>query len=174
MESDSYNQQLLDDLFLEILDIEKGNAKVIQHLMKVHSFARSIAIGERMDTESVITIEAAAYLHNIGVRPAEEKYGKSDGEIQEQEGPIIAQFVLSELGFDNYIIERVCYLIGHHRTFDVIEEEDLQILVESELLVGLYEDDANESELLKSYKTLFVTDTGKKIFKLVFNISEED
>ena len=174
MESDSYNQQQLDDLFFEILKEEKGNVKAIQHLVKVHSFARSIAVGEKVDLPTLITIEAAAYLHRIGVKPAEEKYGKCDGATQEQEGPIIAQFILTELGFDNYIVERVCYLIGHHRTFDQIEDEDLRILVEAEMLVSLYENEEGESEQRRCFNEFFRTETGSKIFQALYRIEEEE
>ena len=44
------------------------------------------------------------------------------------------------LGFAENVIERVCYLIGHHHTYTGIEGRDYQILVEADFLVNLYED----------------------------------
>ena len=151
-----------------------GDPKRIQHFTKVHSYARLIGIGEELDDASLFILEAAAYTHDIGIRVAEEKYGRCDGKLQEQEGPIIAQKMLSQLGFENYIVERICFLIGHHHTYDNIDGLDYQILVEADFLVNLYEDDAGNRAIDKAYKRIFKTETGKKIFRLMFGYEEED
>ena len=151
-----------------------GDPKRIQHFTKVHSYARLIGIGEQLDDASLFILEAAAYTHDIGIRVAEEKYGRCDGKLQEQEGPIIAQKMLSQLGFENYIVERICFLIGHHHTYDNIDGLDYQILVEADFLVNLYEDDAGNRAIDKAYKRIFKTETGKKIFRLMFGYEEED
>ena len=173
--SDSYySRQQLDDLFFRMIDYFSGDPKRIQHFMKVHSFARLIGMREGLDETSLFILEAAAYTHDIGIRPAEKKYGRCDGKLQEQEGPIIAQKMLSQLGFENYIVERICFLIGHHHTYDNIDGLDYQILVEADFLVNLYEDDAGNRAINKAYKRIFKTETGKKIFRLMFGYEEED
>lgn len=174
MESDSYSKQQLDDLFMDMIAYYDGDPKRIQHFTKVHSYARLIGIGEELDDASLFILEAAAYTHDIGIRVAEEKYGRCDGKLQEQEGPIIAQKMLSQLGFENYIVERICFLIGHHHTYDNIDGLDYQILVEADFLVNLYEDDAGNRAIDKAYKRIFKTETGKKIFRLMFGYEEED
>lgn len=174
MDSDSYSKQQLDDLFMDMLAYYDGDPKRIQHFTKVHSYARLIGIGEELDDASLFILEAAAYTHDIGIRVAEEKYGRCDGKLQEQEGPIIAQKMLSQLGFENYIVERICFLIGHHHTYDNIDGLDYQILVEADFLVNLYEDDAGNRAIDKAYKRIFKTETGKKIFRLMFGYEEED
>ena len=174
MDSDSYSKQQLDDLFMDMIAYYDGDPKRIQHFTKVHSYARLIGIGEELDDASLFILEAAAYTHDIGIRVAEEKYGRCDGKLQEQEGPIIAQKMLSQLGFENYIVERICFLIGHHHTFDNIDGLDYQILVEADFLVNLYEDDAGNRAIDKAYKRIFKTETGKKIFRLMFGYEEED
>ena len=173
MDSDSYSKQQLDDLFMDMIAYYDGDPKRIQHFTKVHSYARLIGIGE-LDDASLFILEAAAYTHDIGIRVAEEKYGRCDGKLQEQEGPIIAQKMLSQLGFENYIVERICFLIGHHHTYDNIDGLDYQILVEADFLVNLYEDDAGNRAIDKAYKRIFKTETGKKIFRLMFGYEEED
>lgn len=45
-------------------------------------------------------LEAAAYVHDIGIKPAEKKYGSCGGKLQEQEGPAAAKEILERLGFD--------------------------------------------------------------------------
>ena len=174
MDSDSYSKQQLDDLFMDMIAYYDGDPKRIQHFTKVHSYARLIGIGEELDDASLFILEAAAYTHDIGIRVAEEKYGRCDGKLQEQEGPIIAQKMLSQLGFENYIVERICFLIGHHHTYDNIDGLDSQILVEADFLVNLYEDDAGNRAIDKAYKRIFKTETGKKIFRLMFGYEEED
>ena len=174
MDSDSYSKQQLDDLFMDMIAYYDGDPKRLQHFTKVHSYARLIGIGEELDDASLFILEAAAYTHDIGIRVAEEKYGRCDGKLQEQEGPIIAQKMLSQLGFENYIVERICFLIGHHHTYDNIDGLDYQILVEADFLVNLYEDDAGNRAINKAYKRIFKTETGKKIFRLMFGYEEED
>lgn len=174
MDSDSYSKQQLDGLFMDMIAYYDGDPKRIQHFTKVHSYARLIGIGEELDDASLFILEAAAYTHDIGIRVAEEKYGRCDGKLQEQEGPIIAQKMLSQLGFENYIVERICFLIGHHHTYDNIDGLDYQILVEADFLVNLYEDDAGNRAIDKAYKRIFKTETGKKIFRLMFGYEEGD
>ena len=174
MDSDSYSKQQLDDLFMDMIAYYDGDPKRIQHFTKVHSYARLIGIGEELDDASLFILEAAAYTHDIGIRVAEEKYGRCDGKLQEQEGPIVAEKMLSQLGFENYIVERICFLIGHHHTYDNIDGLDYQILVEADFLVNLYEDDAGNRAIDKAYKRIFKTETGKKIFRLMFGYEEED
>ena len=153
MDSSYYSRQQLDELFLQMIAFFSGDPKRIQHFMKVHSFARIIGTKEGLDETSLFILEAAAYTHDIGIRPAEEKYGRCDGKLQEQEGPIVA---------------RICYLIGHHHTYDNIEGLDYQILVEADFLVNLYEDDVNRHGIEQAYQQIFRTQTGKEIFNQMY------
>ena len=173
MDSDSYSQKQLDDLFLRMISFYQGDSKRIQHFTKVHSFSRIIGIEEELDDTTLFILEAAAYIHDIGIRPAEEKYGKCDGKLQEQEGPIYAQQILSELGFENYMIERICYLIGHHHTYTNVEGMDYQILIEADFLVNLFEDDLSDREIQSVYERIFKTETGKRLFCEMYGYAEE-
>ncbi len=172
MDNISFEQHLLDELYYKMIEFFHGDPKRIQHLIKVHSLSRLIGIGEKLDATSLFILEAAAYTHDCGIRPAEEKYGKCDGKLQEQEGPTVAQQMLLELGFENYMIERICYLIGHHHTYTNMDGMDYQILVEADFLVNLYEDDANRHTIQKAYDNIFRTDTGKQIFAQMYGVEE--
>lgn len=168
MDSDSYSKQQLDDLFMDMIAYYDGDPKRIQHFTKVHSYARLIGIGEELDDASLFILEAAAYTHDIGIRVAEEKYGRCDGKLQEQEGPIIAQKMLSQLGFENYIVERICFLIGHHHTYDNIDGLDYQILVEADFLVNAYEDNLSKDAIVNVRNKLFKTKTATKTLNDIF------
>lgn len=167
-DSSYYSRQQLDELFLQMIAFFSGDPKRIQHFMKVHSFARIIGTKEGLDETFLFILEAAAYTHDIGIRPAEEKYGRCDGKLQEQEGPIVAQRMLSDVGIENYLIDRICYLIGHHHTYDNIEGLDYQILVEADFLVNLYEDDVNRHGIEQAYQQIFRTQTGKEILNQMY------
>ena len=167
-DSSYYSRQQLDELFLQMIAFFSGDPKRIQHFMKEHSFTRIIGTNEGLEQTTILILVEDAYPHDIGIRPAEEKYGRCDGKLQEQEGPIVAQRLLSDVGIENYLIDRICYLIGHHHTYDNIEGLDYQILVEADFLVNLYEDDINRHGIAHAYQQIFRTQTGKEIFNQMY------
>ena len=164
---------LNEQLILKMIDFNKGDAKRIQHFIKVYEYAHLIGKLEGLDEKVQKILDIASIMHDIGIRPSEEKYGRCDGKLQEQEGPIVAQKMLSELGFENYLIERICYLIGHHHTYTNVDGLDYQVLIEADFLVNLYEDDANRSAVMKAYENIFRTQTGRNIFREMFWDGEE-
>ena len=115
-----------------------GDPKRIQHFLKVHSFAKWIGEAQQLDKNTQLILEIAAIVHDIGIKAAEEKYGLSNGKLQEQEGPPLAQELLSQLGFTKEQINRVCFLVGHHHTYTDVEGLDYQILLEADFLVNVY------------------------------------
>ena len=159
---------IMEDLIVKMTEFNAGDPKRIQHFLKVYEFAHVIGIREGLDPETLHILEMAAILHDIGIRPSEEKYGRCDGKMQEQEGPAVARGMLKRLGFSENVIERVCYLIGHHHTYDNIEGLDYQILVEADFLVNLYEDDVNRHGIEQAYQQIFRTQTGKEIFNQMY------
>lgn len=78
-----------DKLFMEMIRYYRGDAKRIQHFVKVHSFAKLIGEMAQLDEETRKTLETAAYVHDIGIKVAERKYGKCNGKLQEKEGPSV-------------------------------------------------------------------------------------
>ena len=167
----------LNQLFCEMIQYYRNDPKRIQHFTKVHSYAKLIGEREQLSPEELYILEAAAYTHDIGIKPAEEKCGSSEGKLQEQEGPIVAQRMLSDVGIENYLIDRICYLIGHHHTYTGIEGRDYQILVEADFLVNLYEDGRTDGDggfvpdkaaVETAYQRIFATETGKWICRSMF------
>ena len=90
----------LQQLYLKMVSFYAGDPRHIQHFVKVHSFARLIGEKEGLDEKTQLILEAAALVHDIGIRPAQEKYGSSNGKLQEKEGPACAEAMLEELGFE--------------------------------------------------------------------------
>lgn len=98
-----------------------GDPKRIQHFIKVHSFSKLIAQNENLTDEQLLILEAAAYVHDIGIKPAEQKHGKCNGKLQEQYGPLEAETMLQTCGFLEQQIKRISYLVGHHHTYTNID-----------------------------------------------------
>lgn len=162
---------MLQALTMKMIAYDAPSAHRIQHFMKVHAFARTIAIAENMDAQARQTLEAAALVHDIGIKLCEEKYGSGDGKLQEKEGPALAAAMLGELGFDAALIDRVCFLVAHHHTYDCIDGADYQILVEADFLVNLHEGNASREKAQFVLNTIFKTETGKTICREMFGLA---
>ena len=61
------------------------------------------------------------------LKSAELKYHSSMGKYQEQEGPAEAKALLEKFNIDAKVIDRICYLVGHHHTYKAIDGIDYQI-----------------------------------------------
>lgn len=160
----------LQALFMEMVSYEKGEPARLQHFVKVHSFAKHIGTGEGLEAGQLYTLEAAALVHDIGIRPALAKYGSSAGKLQEQEGPALAEEMLRRLGFEEEVIARVSYLVGHHHTYTNVEGTDYRILLEADFLVNLLEEEKSRETILAAYENVFRTTTGKRICRLMFGL----
>lgn len=80
----------------------------------------------------------------------------------------MAEEMLQRLCFEKQLIERVCYLVGHHHTYTQIDGMDYQILVEADFLVNLHEGSADKAAVESAYKTIFRTGSGKRICREMF------
>ena len=58
-----------------MVEYDKGDVPRIQHFVKVHDFATTIAMLENVDPSTLSILEAASVLHDIGIYLSEEKYG---------------------------------------------------------------------------------------------------
>lgn len=157
----------MEDLILEAIFYNQGRPKQVQHLLKVHSFAKIIGIKENVDEKTLLILEIAAILHDIGIKESYRIYGNSAGIHQEELGPEIARGMIKNKYSDD-IVDRVCYLIGHHHTYDQIDGIDYQILVEADFLVNLYENDSSLEECQSVYNKIFKSKSGKEMLKSMF------
>ncbi len=129
-----------------------GDVPRVQHFVKVHDFARTIALLEGMESEERFVLEAAAILHDVGIHAAEAKYGNCGGKHQEELGPAEARKVLAEVGgFTDGETERICWLIAHHHTYTGVTAADHRILLEADFLVNSFEDQLPE-EAIRTFR----------------------
>ena len=115
------------DVAAAMVRYNAGDARRINHLLKVFGFAKTIGERENLDADTQEILEIAALTHDIGIRNSELKFGNCDGAHQQEEGPPEARGLLLKLGAAEQVIERVCWLIAHHHTYSDIQGYDYQI-----------------------------------------------
>ena len=161
----------LDHIASRMVEFYAGDPGSIQHFIKVHGFAALIGRLEGVDPHTQFVLEAAAYVHDIGAKPAMDKYGSAAGPYQEELGPLPAGELLRASGVEETDIERVAYLVGHHHTYDHIDGIDYQILVEADFLVNLFEGKQSLDGIRKTYDKIFKTAAGRRLCSVMFGLS---
>ena len=159
----------IETVYQAMIEYYRGNSHQIQHFAKVHTYSRLIGTLEGLDEETMITLEMAALVHDVGIKAGMEKYGRGNGKIQEELGPAIAEELLTGLGVDPDRVARISYLVGHHHTYTDVEGLDYRILLEADFLVNLHEEKEPMEGIIKAYEEIFRTKAGKKIVKTMFN-----
>lgn len=151
-----------------MIEYYAGDPRRISHFLKVHGFARTIGELEDLDDATQMILEVAALTHDIGIRSSELKHGSSAGSWQQIEGPPEAEMLLTAMGFAPGLIDRVCWLIAHHHTYNDIQGLDYQILIEADFLVNAYEDGLTPEAVRHGRDKLFRTAAGISILNAVF------
>ena len=162
----------IGDVLAAMTAYNAGDARRVNHLIKVYGFAKTIGEREGLDADTQEILEIAALTHDIGIRNSERKYGNCTGAHQQEEGPPEARVLLIRLGAEEALIERVCWLIAHHHAYTNIKGLDYQILVEADFLVNAYEDEMDEDAIRTVQEKLFCTQTGKELLKKLYLCAE--
>lgn len=160
----------IEQLIQRAIAFDKGDAKRIQHFLKVYAYADTIGRLEGLSEELQTILQTAAVLHDIGIHQAEEKYGSSSGRYQELEGPAPARAILEELGASEMLIERVTFLIAHHHTYTGVDGADYQILLEADFLVNAYEEHLKPEAIRTFKEKVFRTKTGLELLKHTYGV----
>lgn len=158
----------LAELCKAMIAYDKGDPRRIHHFLKVHAFCCPDWQGGRADEKTLFRLEAAAYVHDIGIHEGERRFSRNDGQIQQELGPDEARPMLEELGFDKEDTERICWLVAHHHSYGSIDGPDAQILAEADMLVNQYEDGAPLKQNEALYHRLYKTESGKRLFRELY------
>ena len=78
--------------------------------------------------------------------------------------------MLTALNFDEDVIDRVCFLIAHHHTYNQVDGIDYRILLEADALVNLFEDGLSAAAVEAALKNIFRTKTGINLCKTIFAV----
>ena len=153
----------------EMILFDRGDARRIQHFLKVYQFAALIGKLEGLSPEQQEILEIAAILHDIGIIPSEKKYGISNGKLQEQEGPAYARELLNRIGgYGQEFIDWVCFLIAHHHTYEGVDGLDWQILLEADFLVNAEESQMSRAAIASFRDRVFRTETGLRMLRQMY------
>jgi len=147
-------------VFKEMLAYYSGDPKSIQHFLKVEAFCEMIAEGQQIDNTTALVVSILGYVHDIGIKLAEQKFHSSAGIYQEKLGEEPARTLIVRLGFDKDIANRVAYVVRHHHTYINIDNIEYQILVEADFLVNSFENNLKTEDIISFRDKVFKTTTG--------------
>ena len=158
------------EIMKKMINYSEGNTHDINHLIKVWTYAKTIGELEGIDEETQFILEVAAITHDIACPLCRIKYGNTNGKYQEKEGDPLVRDFLKDTGMSPEQIDRVAYLVGHHHTFDDIEEMDYQILIEADYIVNADESSYSAENIRNFRDKVFCTKSGKEILESVYEI----
>lgn len=156
------------ELLQRMIEFDAGDAKRIQHFLKVYEFASLIGRLEKLPADQLQVLELAAIVHDIGIHAAEQKYGSTSGIYQEREGQPLAETMLRAAGCEEDVVQRVGFLVGHHHTYTAVDGLDYQILLEADFLVNAYEDQLSIKAIQSVREKVFRTQSGRNLLDTIY------
>jgi len=154
----------------KMIVISEGNIHDIDHFIRVWTYAKTIGELEGLDRHTQKIVEIAAIIHDIACPLCREKYGNTNGKYQEKEGMILAKQFLTEFDLSKEDQERIVYLVGHHHTFDQIDDIDYQILIEADYIANASENGYSQRNIENFMQRIMKTESAKRIIKSIFNM----
>lgn len=159
---------MTDRIIEKMINYYETDVHRINHALKVYGFASCMARKENLTANDTFIVDIAAILHDIGIKEAEKKYNSSGGHYQEIEGPAIARNLLAEKNLETETLDRICYIIGNHHSYQKIDGKDFQIVVESDFLVNIYEDEISHDSVTSIREKYFQTQTGISMLESIY------
>lgn len=162
------SNQIVPLIAQDLAAYEGTTVKRVNHALKVASFARIIALDEGLDSNTLLTIELAALLHDIGLHEAERRHGSKAGKYQELEGAPIALDMLRARGAEEAMAQRVAHIVGHHHSYTQVDGIDLQIIIEADFLVNIFEEAWAQSAVRSVRDKHFKTNCGRALLETLY------
>jgi hypothetical protein len=160
----------LAEIARQMIDASQGNLHDINHFLKVFAYAKIIAECEGLSVRERQTAEIAALIHDIACPLCREKYGNTNGNYQEAEGPALAKEFLRGKQLPEDILNRVVFLVGHHHTYTGVDGPDYQVLLEADFLVNADESQYSREVLRSAKEKIFRTKTGTALLQSVYGV----
>jgi len=153
---------LKDRVAVEMKRYFQPDFKRIGHATRVARYAEYIG---RQEKGNPAVILVAAYLHDIGIKEAENKHNSSAARYQEKEGPAVARSILEKMGAPDPLIEEVCDIVGHHHHPRENETVNFKAVYDADRIANLEEfhnkKPLNPKTVGRLIKTRFLTESGK-------------
>ncbi len=152
----------IDGLLLGALQYESGHPRRSGHILKVTALAGAMGREEGLEEEEQMILEAAAVLHDIGIKSCKEKYGAADQENLQLESADVARGMLEDYGYPKAWMDKIIHLVQMHHDYEHIDSKAYQILVEADLWVGALEEGWDQ-EKIQEISGHFQTETGRQL-----------
>jgi HD superfamily phosphodiesterase len=122
-----------------LTDYFENDFRRITHALEVLRYSEILMEDwQNCDYDVVI---ASALLHDVGIKPSEEKLGYNNGKTQEEYGPPVAEELLKRIDFPSDKIKKVSEIIGNHHSPSRYDYVELKILKEADRIVNKQERD---------------------------------
>ncbi len=151
-------------LIQALIDHFGDDDRRIEHALAVTYWAERILEAEGGDRDVVL---AVGLLHDVGIKPAEERFGYNNGKLQEQYGPPIVREILERLGLPEETIAEACAITGAHHSPAGVPGPNFPIIWDADMIVNLGDEmpDADPRKLENIIEKSFRTRTGKELAK---------
>lgn len=162
-----------DDLFKDRVAVEMkrylgANFKRIGHAAKMAGFAEKIGKKEKANLPVVL---CAAYLYDIGVKQALEKYGSDTPECIEKESPAVARALMEKMGAKQDLIHEILGIVGNHQRPAGHESLNHKIVYDADQLAYMsaceQKAEVEDHEFADKLDRIFLTAAGKELAKQV-------
>ena len=118
-----------------MIDFFDRDNRRIEHALNVMLQAELILAQEDIACDYEI-VTATALLHDVGIKPSEEKLGYNNGKTQEEFGPPVAEKLLKLIDFPPLKIEKIKEIIGNHHSPSRYDYPELEILKRADRIVN--------------------------------------
>lgn len=161
-------EQLISRMTEKMIHFYNGSPSLVAHFLKVHAYARLIALRENVARETLYLVEMAAILHDIAIPYCMEAYGDAAGPLQEKESEGLLRPFLDEFALPAETVERLIFLVSHHHTYQNVSGLDWQILLEADFLVNADESHHSRLSIDRMAQNVFKTKTGLALLRSIF------
>lgn len=152
----------------KMIEYSRGNLHDINHFMKVWGYSKVIGELEALDRDTQFILELAAITHDIACPLCREKYGNTEGKLQEKEGALLVSGLLEDMGLTEEQVQRIAFLVGHHHTYTSVDGSDYQILLEADYLVNADESRYSPENIKNACDKIFRTKSGIALLKEMY------
>ncbi len=162
-----------EDLFKDRVAVEMKrylgmDFKRIGHAAKVANFAEKIGKKEKANLPVVL---CAAYLYDIGVKNALEKYGSDKPEQIEKESPEVAVALMEKMGAKKELIDEISGIVGNHNRPSENDGLNQKVLYDANMLAYMSacekKTSVEDNEFSVKLDRIFMTNAGKELARQV-------
>lgn len=162
-----------DDLLKDRVAVEMKrymgtDFKRIGHAAKMAGYAEKIGKKEKANLPVIL---CAAYLYDVGIKNAQEKYNSVAPEDVQKESPIVARELMEKLGAKEELITEIIKIVSDHSRPDDDADISRKVLHDADMLAYMAvcekKNAVEDKEFIAKLDRLFLTQAGNELAKQV-------